>query len=173
LLLQSRPPAQMTNIDKTEILVALLTRLRATLDNLTASQQAVQSGATHPEARQEHPKDTRSIEAGYLARGLAERVETLRDGIRALDLLRVRDFADDEAAAPGALVTVVDDDGREAVYFLAPAGGGESLCVAGCEVLVLTPRSPLGAAIAGKRSGDAVTVDLPSGTLRAEIDGVA
>jgi transcription elongation GreA/GreB family factor len=163
----------MATIDKKAVLSSLLERLTATLASLTASQQAVQSGATHPEARQEHPKDTRSIEAGYLARGLAERVETLRDGIRALDLLRIRDFAEDEAAAPGALVTLVDDAGSEALYFLAPAGGGERLRVAGREVLVLTPRSPLGAAIAGRRCGDAVTVELPSGVMKAEVESVA
>jgi len=166
-------PTPMANIDKKAVLATLHSRLTATLDSLTASHQAVQSGAVHPEARQEHPKDTRSIEAGYLARGLAERVETLRDGIRALDLLRARDFADDEAAAPGALVTLLTEDGREALYFLAPAGGGESLLVAGRQVLVLTPRSPLGAAIAGRRSGDSVSVELPSGMLRAEIDRIA
>ena len=163
----------MANIDKKAVLAALQAHLASTLDSLTASQQAVQSGAVHPEARQEHPKDTRSIEAGYLARGLAERVETLRDGIRALDLLRVRDFARDEPAAPGALVTLLTEDGRDALYSLAPAGGGESLLVAGRRILVLTPRSPLGAAIAGRRSGDSVVVELPSGILKAEVDRVA
>jgi len=163
----------MADIDKNAVLAALRARLAATLDSLTASQQAVQSGATHPEARQEHPKDTRSIEAGYLARGLAERVETLRDGLRTLDLLRLREFGDDEPAAPGALVTLIDDDDREASYFLAPAGGGESIVVSGRTVLVLTPRSPLGAAIAGRRAGDSIAVELPSGMLRAEIGSVA
>jgi len=163
----------MADIDKNAVLAALRERLAATLDSLTASQQAVQSGATHPEARQEHPKDTRSIEAGYLARGLAERVETLRDGLRTLDLLRLREFADDEPAAPGALVTLIDEEDREACYFLAPAGGGERIVVSGQTVLVLTPRSPLGSAIAGRRAGDSIAVELPSGMLRAEIGSVS
>lgn len=163
----------MASLDKKEILATLRSRMVAVLDSLTESHRQVQSGAVHPEARQEHPKDTRSIEAGYLARGLAERVETLRDGIRGLELLRIRDFDDDEPAAPGALVTVVADDGAKALYFLAPAGGGESIVVSGQTVLVLTPKSPLGAAVAGKRSGDSIAVDLPSGLLRAEIESVA
>lgn len=163
----------MPSIDKKEIVAALQARLAATLESLTAAQKTVQSGATHPEARQEHPKDTRSTEAGYLARGLAERVETLRDGIRALALMPVRDFAAGDMASPGALVTIADDDGDEALYLLAPAGGGEKLQVAECSILVLTPQSPLGAAIAGKRCGDAVEVDLPSGRLRAEVTHVS
>jgi transcription elongation GreA/GreB family factor len=159
-------------IDKNALLSVLHARLTQALEQLVASQQTVQSGAVHPEARQEHPKDTRAIEAGYLARGLAERVETMRDGLRALELLRIRDFGAGEAAAPGALVTVVDEDGGERLYFLAPAGGGESLESGGREILVLTPRSPLGAAIAGRRGGDSIAVELPSGLLRADIESV-
>ncbi len=159
-------------IDKKLVLSTLRARLADNLERLTASQQTVQSGATHPEARQEHPKDTRSIEAGYLARGLAERVETMRDAVRAVELLRARAFAADEVAGPGALVTVVDEDGDQHLYFLAPAGGGESIEVAGRKILVLTPRSPLGAAMAGRRTGESISVDLPSGLLRAEIESV-
>jgi transcription elongation GreA/GreB family factor len=159
-------------IDKNLLLATLRARLVAALDRLTASQQAVQSGAVHPEARQEHPKDTRAIEAGYLARGLAERVETTRDAVRALELLPIRAFAGDEAAAAGALVTVVDEEAVERLYFLAPAGGGEIVECGGREILVLTPRSPLGAAIAGRRAGESIAVELPSGLLRADIESV-
>jgi transcription elongation GreA/GreB family factor len=162
----------VTRIDKQAVLSALHSRLVDTLERLTASQQSVQSGAVHPEARQEHPKDTRSIEAGYLARGLAERVETLRDAVRAVELLRARAFTDGEVAGPGALVTVVGEDGDERLYFLAPAGGGETIAVEGRDILVLTPRSPLGAAIAGRRTGESISVELPSGMLRAEIESV-
>jgi len=162
----------VTTIDKDVVLLALRSRLAKSLERLTASQQTVQAGAVHAEARQEHPKDTRSIEAGYLARGLAERVETLRDAVRAVELLRARPFASGEVAGPGALVTVVDEDGDERLYFLAPAGGGESITVKGRQILVLTPRSPLGAAISGRRTGESFSVELPSGLLRADIESV-
>lgn len=166
------PPA-MPRPDKRQVLALLQQRLAAILDRLTEAQKSAQAGATHPDNKQEHAKDMRSTEQSYLARGLAERVETLRDGLRALALLRAPDFGDDDAACPGALVTVEDDDGQESVYLLAPAGGGESFTVDGVDVLVLTPQSPLGAAIAGRSTGDAFEVDLPSGRLRAEVVDVA
>ncbi len=159
--------------EKRAVVAALRERLVAVLDRLTLSQKAVQSGAVHPENRQEGSKDMRSTEASYLARGLAERVETLRDEIRALELLRVREFDDDDVAAPGALVTLVDDQGRELLFFLSPAGAGEALDVGGRPVTVLTPRSPLGAALAGQACGDEVVAELPSGTLRAVIERIA
>lgn len=159
-------------LDKPALFATLRRRLTAHLDRLTASQKTVQSGAVHPENRQEDSKDMRSTEASYLARGLAERVETMRDELRALDLLRLRDFAAGEAAASGALVTLVDDDDRELLYLLSPAGAGEVLELEGRAVTVITPRSPLGAALAGRSRGDEIVAELPVGILRAEIASV-
>jgi transcription elongation GreA/GreB family factor len=159
-------------IDKQDLLALLRSRLAGNLERLTSSQKTVQAGATHPDNKQEHAKDMRSTEASYLARGLAERVETLRDAVRTVELLRARPFGSGEAAGPGALVTVVDEDDNERIYFLAPAGGGETLAIGGREVLVLTPRSPLGAAITGRRTGESFSVELPAGLLRADIERV-
>jgi transcription elongation GreA/GreB family factor len=160
-------------IDKNELLVLLRARVASRLEQLTSSQKAVQAGATHPDNKQEHAKDMRSTEASYLARGLAERVETMRDELRALELTRVRPFSPEDAAASGALVRLVDDRGGASIYFLSPAGAGEEIVVGGQTVVVITPRSPLGAELAGKECGDPVSVALPSGTLRAEIDDIA
>lgn len=175
LVPRCRPAAlhPMPAIDKHQVLALLQQRLTAILDRLTEAQKSAQAGATHPDNKQEHAKDMRSTESSYLARGLAERVETLRDGLRALALLRMPDLDEDDPACPGALVTIEDENGRESVYLLAPAGGGESFPVGGVEVLVLTPQSPLGAALSGRRAGDAVEVQLPSGRLRAEVTDVA
>jgi len=158
--------------DKSAVLAALRERLETQLADLTAAQKSAQAGAFHPENKQEHSKDTRAIEASYLARGLAERVETLRDGIAALALLRLRAFGEDDPIAAGALVTLVAAGGTRSLYFLAPAGGGEQLTVGGCNVQVLTPRSPLGAAVAGRHAGDGIEVELPSGKLIADVDAV-
>lgn len=160
-------------IDKRQVLALLQQRLTAILERLTEAQKSAQDGATHPDNKQEHAKDMRSTESSYLARGLADRVETLRDGLRALALLRAPNLDEDDVAGPGALVTVQDVDGCESVYLLAPAGGGESFTIGRVDVLVLTPQSPLGAAIAGRSVGDALEVDLPSGRMRAEITDVA
>jgi len=150
-------------VDKGELLALLRTRLAERLDGLTASQKATQSGAVHSESKQEHPKDTRAIEASYLARGLAERVETLREGVAALARLELRDLGADDAVQLGALVGLRDEEDRETVCFLAPAGGGERLDLGGASVLVVTPRAPLGASLVGSRIDDDIEVELPGG----------
>ena len=63
-----------------------------------------------------------------------------------------RSFPENALAALGAVVRVEEDGTREAVLFLAPQGGGHRL--ADGAVQVVTPKSPLGRAILGKRAGD-------------------
>lgn len=156
-------------IDKDRVLDALRARLADKRAALAAFQQSTQAGATHAEARPEHAKDTRAIEAGYLARGLAERVEELDRAAALLEALRPREFGDDDHIATGALVGLEDGNGGEWVAFLAPAGGGEKLEIDGSPVRAVTPRSPLGGALLGLGVGDEVAHRRPGGAGKSTV----
>ena len=123
------------------------------LATLEKAQQAAIEGATHEEAKPENDKDTRALEASYLARGQALRIEELRVGLAEVEALRLRDFGEESPIALGALVTA-EEAGAEVSFFLLPHGGGAKL--AGGRVQVVTPKSPLGRALLGKREGDDV-----------------
>lgn len=153
--------------DKSRVLRALRARLLAEQQRMQSSQRAAQQGSVHPEARQENPKDTRAIEAGYLARGLAERAEALRTTSEQLGALALRDFSGGEPIGVSALVTLEHtDDGTCVHVFLVPVAGGETLVVDDCEVKPISPSSPLGRALVGRESGDEVLVTTPAGTTR-------
>lgn len=156
-------------IDKIQVMNLLREKLAADLQALTASQQAAQAGATHEESRQEDPKDTRAIEATYLARGLAERVEAMRETLALISRLTIAQFGDDDPVAVTALLAIEEPDGVQSIYLIVPRVGGERLSVAGATVRTLTPLSPLGRALLGKQVGDAVSLDLPGRRLQAEI----
>ena len=160
-------------IAKADVLAALRARVEADLAAVTASQQDAQAGATHEEARPEHDKDTRATEASYLARGLAERVAQLAAAASALANLIVRSFGAGDAIAPGALVTVEDDDGRARRYLVVPAAGGIEVTVGGVAVTAVTPRSPLGRALANQRVDDEVELHTPDGRRTLTITAVA
>ena len=162
----------MAVIDKCAIVAELRRRLELQLEGLLASQQAAQAAAVHPEAKQEHAKDMRATEASYVARGLAERVERLREELLAVERMPSRPFDRAEQAAHGAIVRVSDQDGAEHVFLLAPAGGGERIGDGNRSVTVVTVASPLGQVLAGRCAGDAVVAQLPRGTTDLDIVAV-
>jgi transcription elongation GreA/GreB family factor len=150
--------------DKTLLLRALSARLGDELASIEASQRAAQQGAVHPESRQEDPKDTRAIEAGYLARGLAERAETLRRAHEMLVGFELVDFSEDTPIAASALVTLEDEsEGRRLRVFLLPMADGKKIVVGDCEVRPVSPASPLGRALVGRSAGESVEVRTPAG----------
>ncbi len=155
--------------DKTALIEALREKLVDELSTVRESQQAAQDGAIHEETRQEDPKDTRAIEAQYVARGFAERVEDLQASLVVLSRIRLDTFGPEDPVGLSAVVGVHDGD-REKVYFIVPVAGGETLIAAGSKVLTLTPSSPLGTALCGKHVDDEIELDLPGRRLTATID---
>jgi transcription elongation GreA/GreB family factor len=143
----------------------LLARLVADLQALERAHRATCEGVTHEEAKPENDKDTRALEQSYLARGQAARIEELRASIAAVNALSSRDF-EEERVALGALVTV-EEDGEESTLLLAPGGGGTRLAEG--TVQVVTPRSPLGRALLGQRTGDEAEIALAGKTRTMRI----
>jgi len=162
-------PASTSQFEKQAAFAALLARLRDDLDALLASQVATRAGATHEETRAEHPKDTRATEAAYLARGLAERVEALREAVAVLAVYSPPNFAEGDAIALGAQVELEDASGVGSRYLLAPVGGGAKLALGAGEVVVVTPSSPLGGALLGRCEDDEIALPAPGGSRVATV----
>jgi hypothetical protein len=154
-------------IDKRKVLELLRVKLDADLRSFTTSQGAAQEGATHEQTRQEDPKDTRAIEATYLARGLAERVELMRDAIAKFARLELVDFGPEDPIGLTALVGLEQEG--ESAYFLVPCAGGETLALDGTTIRTLTPASPMGRALIGKHVDDDVELGLPGKRRTARI----
>lgn len=127
---------------------ALVNALEETLTVLEHAHADARAGATHPEAKPENDKDTRALEASYLARGQALRIVELRAAVAEVRAMGVE--ASSGSAAVGSLVAALEH-AHKVCFFLAPHGGGTKLPGG---VQVVTPRSPLGLALVGKRVGD-------------------
>ncbi|MBW2463093.1 MAG: GreA/GreB family elongation factor [Deltaproteobacteria bacterium] len=140
--------------DKRLILDALLNRLEAEATELLSAAETTRSGATHAEARPENSKDTRALEASYLARGQAQRVEEVNELITRLRFLDLPNYGEDEVVGPAALVEVEIDGDRIEHLFLVPAGGGHTVEVDGRTIRVITIASPVGRGLLGKEVGD-------------------
>lgn len=160
----------MADLDKEALKAELLAKLKADLDMLARAQEDAQEGATHEEAKAEDDKDTRAIEASYVARGHAMRIEELARGIVEVESMAMREFGDDAPAALSALVTVAEDDAPDSIYWIAPHGGG--IALAKNKVQVVTPKSPLGRALLGKHEGDDCEVRVGARVRALEVESV-
>ena len=78
----------------------------------------------------------------------------------------VREVIDTGRVEVGSVVTVVDSDGDELEYFVAPQENKVS------GLLLASPTSPLGSALLGASIGDEVPYEAPAGTFRVTIKAV-
>ncbi len=136
----------------------LVTLLVLDLEKLERAYRATREGATHEEAKPENDKDTRALEQSYLARGQALRIQELTAGLAEVRAMPLRNFGPDAPAAMGALVVVEEEAAEPSVLFLIPHGGGSRIALG--RVQTITPKSPLGRAVLGKRTGDECEVVL-------------
>ncbi len=157
-----------TTMNKPALKQELVSVVGADLETLERAHRAAVVGATHEQAKPENDKDTRALEQSYLARGQAKRAEELRETLAAVSRLEVAVFGPSEPVSVGALVTAEEGD-RTVKFLIAPCGGGYRL--ASGSVQVVTPRSPLGEALIGKRVGD--VCEILTGGGRRELELIA
>jgi hypothetical protein len=151
---------------------AIIQQLQASLAEeiaaLTRAANAAREAATHEESRPENDKDTRAVEAAYLAGAQADRVRDLERIANALEFLPLRVFGATEPISSAALIEL-DLDGQRIHCFMAPQGGGMKIDIQGREIQVITPQSPLGRALLGKHVGDVVEVRVQKGVREYEV----
>ena len=161
-------------IDKARLLQDLNEYVRRELDALIRRQQDTQQGATHQENRAEHAKDTRATEQSYLARGLAVRVEEMRQTASILEKIDLLSFGSRDPIALTALVVLRDSEETEnQTWWLVPGPGGVELSQADRRIRSLTPAAPLGRALIGLHAGDEGSFATPRGNRDFEILEIA
>ena len=155
---------------KPTLLKAILSALQAELQTFVRAANAARAEATDPQSRAENKYDTRGLEASYLAAGQARQVVELEAAIGAFAGLSVRPFSADEGIGLGAVVEL-EENGERQCYFIGPCAGGTEAKCGKREVLVITPQSPLGAQLMGRKQGD--RLQLMVGAKRRMVQVVA
>jgi transcription elongation GreA/GreB family factor len=123
-----------------------------------AAAQEARDGATPAEKKE----DARvALEYAGLAKGQTMRAQRTFAELSTLERFRPPALATNAPVAIGAVVEVEDDDEREGrTFFLAPVGAGMTLTGPGGDgfLSVVTPASPVGRAVLGRRVGETVEV---------------
>jgi len=90
----------------------------------------------------------------------------IRQVTHILENAEVREVEDSGTVTVGTVASVVDDDGDELEFFVAPSENK----VAG--MLLASPDSPLGGALLGAKPGDTVSYEAPGGTFSYTVKAV-
>jgi transcription elongation GreA/GreB family factor len=147
-------------MDKKFLVEQLAERLRESASAARkASQVAAEvarDGATPAEKRE----DARvALEFSSLAKGQTERAARVAAELSTLEIFRPAQLPPSAPITVGAIVEV-EDEALGRTFFLAPVGAGIELTGPGGDgfLSVVTPVSPIGKAVLGRRVGDTVEV---------------
>ncbi len=147
-------------------------RFRASLEARIASMQAeVDNARSGTRVDGEHRPANRGERAavtgqGYLAQGIGQRLDDLREDLRHLDLVApvVRD-----RVSPGAVFRVVDEHDHCRTYFLLPGGQGDEFD----DVVIVSAQAPVAQALLGLGEGDEATAVVRGVEVELELGGVS
>ena len=142
-------------MNKESLRQKILQQLRAEHELQLRAAQVSREEAIDEESRPENKYDMHSQEAAYLAEGQARLAAEIASNIELYTSLPLPGFAPDSSITVGALVEI--ESGKTKFwYFLGPRAGGLEIDLDSHTILVLTPQSPLGRTLLGKRIGDTV-----------------
>jgi len=146
-------------MNKRALITKIVARLRDELEVYFRAAQAARTEATHEQSKAENKYDTRGLEASYLARGQSRQAAEIQGAIAAFEKLDARKFGGAEPIDVGAFVEL-ELNGEKASYFIGPRAGGTEVTHDKREVLVITPQSPLGEQLMGRKQGEVLKLKL-------------
>ena len=157
---------------KAQLVKQIITSLTESLGLLEKAARASHEEATHESSKAESKYDTRGLEAAYLAGGQARQAKEILSAIEAYEALVIRDFAPGEPVELTALVEL-DADGTRSTYFIGPKSGGLEIEHRRRAIMVITPQSPLGQILMGRKAGQRWVAKLGGSNVKYHIVSVS
>ena len=151
--------ARPFRMNKRTLIRKIVARLADELEVYFRAAQASRAEATHEQSKAENKYDTRGLEASYLARGQSKQAAEIQNAIAAFEKLDTRKFGAREPIDIGAFVEL-EFDGEKTAFFIGPRAGGKEVLHEKREILVITPQSPLGEQLLGRKQGDVLKLKL-------------
>ncbi|NQD55428.1 transcription elongation factor GreAB [Pseudomonas sp. CM25] len=145
-------------MNKSHLLAQIVATLEHDLEVLTRAAQTAYETATAEENIAENKYDTLGLEASYLATGQARRSAEIRQALLIYQQLLLREHDPARGVQVSNLVTLEDEHGGQRRVFLGPEAAGLKIGQGDERVTVITPRSPLGQQLLGKKVDDEVNL---------------
>ena len=159
----------MECMDKQELKTQLERQLKEKARLAARSARECADEAMNGATGKEKTVDSRvAIEFASLARGQKERAQKATIALQAMEGFAPPELSKRSRVCVGAVVEIEDEDSGEGrTFFLAPVGAGMTLLGPGGDghLSVVTPASPVGKAVMGRRVGEVIDVTV-QGELR-------
>ena len=136
-------------ISKTTIVKEIIRQLGEEVETLAAASRKMHADASDESNKAEDQYDTRALETSYLASSQARQATATEEALAAYQSLKLAKFTGKTPIDVTALIEL-ESRGERMFYFLGPKGGGLEVG----DVLVVTPESPIGMELTGKKAGD-------------------
>lgn len=156
-------------MNKSHILKLIVEQLSHDLDVLFKAAKTAHEASIHAENIPDNKYDTLGLEASYIAQGQANRAQEIKQALQSYNQLTLQRFDDDSAIRLTALVTLQTGDGATKTIFIGPLEGGLRVMDHQTGITVITPGSPLGRSLIGRRTGDCIEIGNGSSCKEFEI----
>lgn len=154
---------------KKTLMASILEVLNANLESLISTAHEAKSAATNSESKPENKYDTRGLEASYLAGAQAKRSQELEKVIFNLKSLKLGEFPKNAAVDLTAVVKLQVSGDTMKYFFMLPYAGGLKVSWNSKDFQVITPESPLGSKLKGKKVGDEFALKVKTQDIDYEI----
>jgi len=145
-------------INKQDILALIIAKLSADISVCEQAVRAARDTATHADALGSSKYETTGLEASYLAQGQGLRLLEVERSLAYFSQLKLS--GNSNVISLSSLIALCDEQREEQLLWLAADAGGLKIEYAGTSITVVTPKSPLGAALIGKSPGDELEVSI-------------
>jgi len=154
----------MTASDGTWLTPAALEKLRDELEYLTTTGrdqivERIAEARAHGDLSENAEYDTAKNDQGLMEARIRQLTHLIQNA-------RIIEAGASDVVTVGTIATVVDSDGDELEFFVAPAENKLP------GLLLASPDSPLGGALMGAHPGDTITYEAPGGTFSYTLKAV-
>ena len=157
-------------MNKTLILEQILTVLRHDLSALQEAVKVAHESATHGENIAENKYDTRGLEAAYLAHGQAKRAGEIEASLRVYEAISPQTLGHPCSEVElSSLVQLKDQDNLNRWVWMGAEAGGLKFLFDNRENTIVTPNSPLGAALMGRQLGEVFELRVGENLMEYEV----
>ena len=168
-------------MNKNKILDAVLSYLHLELSHCEQAANNAHLAATDDQSVAETQYDTLAIESAYLAEGQSRRLIEFKESIKRFTTLQHQILNEikidlssdlhlkDKSIGLGSLVQLSEDETVNHWFFIAPAAAGFKGIIGKNSYTVITPQSPMGKTLMGKKVDDEIKINVGLGKVQDDI----